>query len=127
MHVGRYVKELMHRGEVLNILAEHGNLREIQGAVRGFKHGDLLSWFVVRMFKTSMARGHVKILRFMLDSGFHVRHVGIQTILHDYAEAGSVSARSLACVCARARARVCVCVCVSARARARVCVLNDCD
>ena len=85
----RYVQELLHRGEVLNLLAEHGNLREIQGAVRGFKRGDLLSWFVVRVFRTCMRKGHVSILKYMTESGFDVRHVGIQTLLHEYAEGKS--------------------------------------
>lgn len=85
----RYIKELMHRGEVLNFLAQHGNLREIQGAVRGFKPGDLLSWFVVNMFKTSMSAGHAHIVEYMLKNGFSVRHVGIQTLFHDYAKEGS--------------------------------------
>jgi hypothetical protein len=87
----RYVKELMHRGKVLNLLAEQGNLREFQGAARGFKDGDLLSWFVVQAFKTCMARGHLELLRHLMEGGFSARHVGVQTILHDYADASGRS------------------------------------
>ena len=60
-----------------------------QGALRGFKPGDLLTHFIIRLFKTAMHHGHINILHYMVQHGFNVKHVGLRSLLHQYAQQGN--------------------------------------
>lgn len=79
-------KDLFLKGEELVKLANNGNLRKLKDIVNQSEQGEILIYFVSKMYKASLLRCHLMITSFLIDGGYPVNSVYLPNVLNECLE-----------------------------------------
>mmetsp|Transcript_9029 Transcript_9029/g.17814 ORF Transcript_9029/g.17814 Transcript_9029/m.17814 type:complete len:278 (+) Transcript_9029:151-984(+) len=90
-----YATSILKLNEALIEVAEAGTLQEMVQLVLTCREGELLSWTVAKMFIAACRKGHLSIVRFMLQNGVDKYHPGLRVLLFDLLENSNVSESTL--------------------------------
>lgn len=73
---------LVANGKLLVGFARDGNLRALQCAVEHMQEGEMLIFYVIRMFREACASKRLDVLKFMLSNGFDLQQSCMRDVLH---------------------------------------------
>ena len=75
--------EIFRLGQELVLLASNGQLRKLQMKISTIEKSDILSFFTINMFKSSLINGHLMVANFMIDEGYPLSSTMLPPVLHE--------------------------------------------
>lgn len=75
-------RDIFALGERLIVLAGNGELRKLKEAVEKSAEGDIMVYFVAKMFQESLLKGHLMVASYIIDQGYPFNSSSVPNVLH---------------------------------------------
>ena len=75
-------RSLFALGERLVVLAGNGELRKLRELVEKTPEGDVMVYFIAKMFQESLLKGHLMVASYIIEQGYPFNSSSVPNVLH---------------------------------------------